>query len=119
MRALLLTAPRADSLSLRFRHAASPSMLRAFDTAVSPTPPQTRTPVLDVRALTTRFATPEGEVLAADGVGFTIGPGEALGVVGESGSGKTQVFLSIMGLLARNGRSDGSVLYRSREILNL
>jgi oligopeptide transport system ATP-binding protein len=75
--------------------------------------------VLDVRGLTTRFATPEGEVLAADGIDFTIAPGESLGVVGESGSGKTQVFLAIMGLLARNGRAQGSVLYRGREILNL
>ena len=94
-------------------------MLGTLDLTSPPPPPQTRAAVLEVRALTTRFATPEGEVLAADGVGFTIGPGEALGVVGESGSGKTQVFLSIMGLLARNGRSDGSVLYRGREILNL
>ena len=82
-------------------------------------PPQTPPPVLEVRGLTTRFATPEGEVLAADGVSFAVEPGQTLGVVGESGSGKTQVFLSIMGLLARNGRSDGSVRYRGREILNL
>ena len=82
-------------------------------------PPQTPPPVLEVRGLTTRFATPEGEVLAADGVSFAVQPGQTLGVVGESGSGKTQVFLSIMGLLARNGRSDGSVRYRGREILNL
>jgi oligopeptide transport system ATP-binding protein len=80
---------------------------------------QIRVPVLEVRALTTRFATPDGEVLAADGVNFSVSDGETLGVVGESGSGKTQVFLSVMGLLARNGRSDGSVLYRGREILNL
>jgi oligopeptide transport system ATP-binding protein len=77
------------------------------------------TAVLEVERLSTRFATPDGEVLAADEVGFTIGAGESLGVVGESGSGKTQIFLSIMGLLAKNGRSTGSVRYRGKEILNL
>ena len=67
----------------------------------------TMSAVLEVQDLTTRFATPDGEVLAADEVGFAIGAGESLGVVGESGSGKTQIFLSIMGLLAKNGRSTG------------
>ncbi|MFO1073544.1 MAG: oligopeptide/dipeptide ABC transporter ATP-binding protein [Geminicoccaceae bacterium] len=76
-------------------------------------------PILEVSDLTTRFATHDGEILAADHVSFAIAPGESLGVVGESGSGKTQIFLSIMGLLARNGRSAGSVRYREREILNL
>jgi oligopeptide transport system ATP-binding protein len=77
------------------------------------------TPALEVKDLTTRFATPDGEVLAADHVGFTVHEGESVGVVGESGSGKTQIFLSVMGLLAKNGRSTGSVRYRGREILNL
>jgi oligopeptide transport system ATP-binding protein len=77
------------------------------------------TPVLEVKDLTTRFATPDGEVLAADHVSFTIHEGESVGVVGESGSGKTQIFLSVMGLLAKNGRSTGSVRYRGKEILNL
>ncbi|MFO1048111.1 MAG: oligopeptide/dipeptide ABC transporter ATP-binding protein [Geminicoccaceae bacterium] len=77
------------------------------------------TAVLEVDSLTTRFATPDGEVLAADAVGFAIGEGESLGVVGESGSGKTQIFLSIMGLLAKNGRSTGSARYRGTEILNM
>jgi oligopeptide transport system ATP-binding protein len=75
--------------------------------------------VLEVERLTTRFATPDGEVLAADEVGFTIEDGASLGIVGESGSGKTQIFLSIMGLLAKNGRSSGSARFRGREILNL
>jgi oligopeptide transport system ATP-binding protein len=75
--------------------------------------------VLSVENLTTRFATPEGEVVAADGVSFAIPRGHSLGVVGESGSGKTQIFLSVMGLLARNGRSTGSVRYHDRELLGL
>ncbi len=76
-------------------------------------------PVLEIRGLTTRFATPEGEVVAADGVELEIAPGESLAVVGESGSGKSQVFLAVMGLLAANGRSTGSIRYRGREILGL
>ena len=87
---------------------------------VTPDPnPGATAPVLEVVDLSTRFATPEGDVVAADRVSFKIAPGSSLGVVGESGSGKTQVFLSIMGLLARNGRSTGSVRYRGQEILNL
>jgi oligopeptide transport system ATP-binding protein len=76
--------------------------------------------VLEVGRLTTRFAMPQGgEVVAADDVTFEIGEGESVGIVGESGSGKTQIFLSIMGLLAKNGHSSGSVRFRGQEILGL
>jgi len=75
--------------------------------------------ILDVRNLDTRFATPDGEVHAVNDVSFHIEPGESVGVVGESGSGKTQIFLSIMGLLAKNGQATGSVRYRGKEILGL
>jgi len=75
--------------------------------------------ILTVENLTTRFQTPDGEVEAVNNVNFHIDPGETLGVVGESGSGKTQIFLSLMGLLAKNGASTGSVRYKDKEILNL
>ncbi len=77
------------------------------------------TAVLEVQGLDTRFATPEGEVHAVNDVSFHIGEGESLGVVGESGSGKTQIFLSVMGLLAKNGRATGSARYRGKELLGL
>src|SRR3546814_4405177 len=77
------------------------------------------TAILDVGRLDTRFATRDGEVHAVNDVSFRIEAGETLGVVGESGSGKTQIFLSIMGLLAKNGSATGSVRYRGKEILGL
>ncbi len=74
--------------------------------------------LLEIDGLDVRFDTPEGAVYAVNDLALRIDAGESVGVVGESGSGKTQLFLAVMGLLARNGRASGRVVFEGENILN-
>jgi oligopeptide transport system ATP-binding protein len=75
--------------------------------------------LLEVRDLATHFRTDDGIVKAVDGVSFSLGEGQTLGLVGESGCGKSVTTLSIMRLIpAPPGRIvGGQVLFRGSDVL--
>ncbi|MBV8434586.1 MAG: ABC transporter ATP-binding protein [Candidatus Eremiobacteraeota bacterium] len=58
--------------------------------------------LLEVKNLRVTFRTEDGPVTAVNGLTFSLGAGETLGIVGESGSGKSVTALSVMRLLAKN-----------------
>jgi peptide/nickel transport system ATP-binding protein/oligopeptide transport system ATP-binding protein len=77
-------------------------------------------PLLEVRDLKKHFpivkgvfSRPSGTVYAVDGVSFSIGPGETLGLVGESGCGKSTVGRTVLKLLEPTA---GRILVQGEDI---
>ncbi|MFT4279932.1 ABC transporter ATP-binding protein [Microbacterium sp.] len=54
-----------------------------------------------------------------DGVSFSLGDGERLGLIGESGSGKSLTALAVLGLLPRGAVVGGSIRLDGRELVGL
>ena len=81
----------------------------------------TQPPLLTVSDLKTYFYTGAGVARAVDGVSFTIGPGETLGIVGESGCGKSVTALSILRLVQPPGRIEAGsrILFEGQDLLRL
>jgi peptide/nickel transport system ATP-binding protein/oligopeptide transport system ATP-binding protein len=77
--------------------------------------------LLEVRDLTTAFATARGEIKAVENVSFDLAQGEVLGIVGESGSGKSVTALTIMGLLPQPPAriAGGQIMFEGRELTKL
>jgi peptide/nickel transport system ATP-binding protein len=78
-----------------------------------------RTPLLEVKDLKVHFPTADGVVKAVDGISYSVGSGEALGIVGESGSGKSVSSLTVMGLTRFNEgvHISGEILFEGRDLL--
>jgi oligopeptide transport system ATP-binding protein len=79
------------------------------------------TTLLEVKGLETRFYTQEGVVQAVNGIGYSLGEGETLGIVGESGCGKSVSVLSMMRLIpSPPGKiTGGEVLFEGRDLLQM
>jgi oligopeptide/dipeptide ABC transporter ATP-binding protein len=81
---------------------------------------QSGAPLLRVSGLKTYFYTEDGVVQAVNGVDFSIGPGEVMGLVGESGSGKSVTSLSIMRLLGSSGKIvEGEINFEGSDLAPL
>ena len=89
-----------------------PSVLAAEAVVV-----ETQQPRLEVRSLSTSFATDQGRIQSVSDVSFRILPGQTLALVGESGSGKSVTSLSLMGLHAKTSHAQvqGEALFVQRD----
>jgi peptide/nickel transport system ATP-binding protein len=83
-------------------------------------PAPTEASVLEVTDLRAEFRMRTANVVAVDGVSFSVARGESLGLVGESGCGKTTTGLAVMRLLPNNAYlTGGSVVLNGRDLATL
>jgi len=77
--------------------------------------------LLTIENLRTYFTTEAGVAKAVDGVSFSIGRGETLGLVGESGCGKSVTSLSVMRLIPDPpGKiEEGRILFQGKDIVQM
>ncbi|MCF3942318.1 ABC transporter ATP-binding protein [Oceanobacillus alkalisoli] len=76
--------------------------------------------ILEVSDLRTSFFDEDFEIKAVDGVSFELPKGKTLGIVGESGSGKSITALSILRLIAKNGKVvGGEILFNGKDLTKL
>jgi peptide/nickel transport system ATP-binding protein len=83
--------------------------------------PRMTEPLLEVAGLRTFFYSDAGVARAVDGVSFSIGRGETVGIVGESGCGKSVTALSIMRLVRPPGRIEAAsrIRFEGRDLAQL
>jgi oligopeptide/dipeptide ABC transporter ATP-binding protein len=76
--------------------------------------------ILEIRNLTTRFSTRQGDLTAVDGVNLSVQSGETVCLVGESGCGKSVAALSVMRLIPiPPGMVTGEILFQGKDLLKL
>jgi len=79
---------------------------------------EAKAPLLAVQDLKVHFETRDGVVQAVDGVDYSVGHAETLGIVGESGSGKTVSSLALMRLVPPPAKTvGGRILFQGKDLL--
>jgi len=78
---------------------------------------QEKEPILKVENFNVEFWVDGVWYPAAIDMNYQVGAGEVLAIVGESGSGKSSSSMGLMGLLASNARTTGSVKVKGVEML--
>jgi|GEM_PF-93326 len=75
--------------------------------------------LLEIKDLRVSFFTHAGEVKAVNGISYSLGYNEVMGIVGESGSGKSVEAFSIIGLLQSPGKViGGSIKFEGEDVLS-
>jgi ABC-type dipeptide/oligopeptide/nickel transport system ATPase component len=76
--------------------------------------------LLDVRDLTTEYATYGGKIRAIERIDLQVFPGELLGIVGAAASGKSTLVYSILNLVPKPGRIvGGEVWFEKANLLQM
>ncbi len=73
--------------------------------------------VIEATDLRIWYGTPRGPVRAVDGVSFSVGRAEILGLVGESGCGKSTLGRGLLGLLPEGAKMDGHLRFQGEDLL--
>lgn len=77
--------------------------------------------LLEIKDLTIRYKTSEGEVHAVNDVALSIEKGETLGLVGETGAGKTTTALGILKLVPNPPGviEKGSICFEGKDVMEM
>jgi oligopeptide/dipeptide ABC transporter ATP-binding protein len=80
----------------------------------------TAQPLLDVRDLRTQVIKAGSTADVLNGVSFSVGENEIVGLIGETGAGKSVTAASVLGLVEEPVRvTGGSALFRGRDLVGL
>jgi peptide/nickel transport system ATP-binding protein len=93
------------------------SQSQSHNNPAAPAQPKT---LLEVKDLRVEYLSPKGPVRAVDGVSFSIGSGEVLGLAGESGSGKSTIAHALLRVLRPPALiTGGEVHFKGKDVLSL